>query len=122
MLTLRLPRHGGQFESYAVRSVSPPRLTGKFRCRTAYAAAHVVADPFACANTVIDWDATLAFRRHLWSHGFAVAEAMDTAQRGIGLDWGAARELIARSLREAGRWAVKSLAGRGPISLPRMLR
>src|ERR1700676_3459096 len=101
MLTLRLPRQGGQLESYTLRSVSQPQLGGKFTCRTAYAAAHVVADPFACANTAIDWDATMAFRRHLWAHGFAVAEAMDTAQRGMGLDWSAARELIARSVREA---------------------
>jgi Protein of unknown function (DUF993) len=80
MLTLRLPRQGGQLESFTLRDVSQPRLAGKFTCRTAYAAAHVAADPFACVNTAIDWDATLAFRRHLWAHGFAVAEAMDTAQ------------------------------------------
>ena len=101
MLTVRLPRQGGQLESFTVRSVSRPQLVGGFSCRTAYAAAHVVADPFACANTAVDWDTTLAFRRHLWSHGFGVAEAMDTAQRGMGLEWGAAKELIARSVREA---------------------
>ena len=101
MLTLRLPRQGGQFESYTLRPALQLPRAGKFACRTAYAAAHVVADPFAWANTAIDWDATLAFRRHLWSHGFGVAEAMDTAQRGMGLDWGAARELIAKSVREA---------------------
>ena len=117
MLTLRLPRQGGQFESYTVPSVSQPRPAGKFRCRTAYAAAHVVADPLACVNTEIDWDATLAFRRHLWAHGFAVAEAMDTAQRGMGLDWGAARELIARSLREAAAMGGEIACGAGTDQL-----
>src|SRR5258707_1638515 len=101
MITLRLPRQGGQLESFTLRSVSQPQLAGRFTCRTAYDAAHVVADPFACVKTAIDWDATLAFRRHLWTHGFSVAEAMDTAQRGMGLDWSVARELIAKSVREA---------------------
>ncbi|MFD7667080.1 dihydrodipicolinate synthase family protein [Streptomyces sp. NPDC059788] len=73
--------------------------------RTVFAAAHVVADPFADTApdgpAVIDWDATMAFRHHLWSHGLGVAEAMDTAQRGMGLDWPAAAELIRRSAAEA---------------------
>ncbi len=118
MLTLRLPRQGGQLESYTLRTVSEPQLTGRFTCRAAYAAAHVVADPFGCANTAIDWDATLAFRRHLWSHGFAVAEAMDTAQRGMGLEWGAARELIARSVREAVAVGGQIACGAGTDQLP----
>ena len=66
--------------------------------RVAFAAAHVAADPAGA----IDWDATLAFRRHLWDHGLGVAEAMDTAQRGMGLDWPAARELISRTAAERG--------------------
>ncbi|HTM14458.1 MAG TPA: dihydrodipicolinate synthase family protein [Bryobacteraceae bacterium] len=119
MLTLRLPRQGGQLESFTLRSVSPPRLAGRFHCRTAYAAAHVVADPFACGvNTAIDWDATLAFRRHLWTHGFGVAEAMDTAQRGMGLDWTAAQELIARSVREAAAVGGQIACGAGTDQLP----
>jgi hypothetical protein len=73
--------------------------------RIAFAAAHVVADPRAAVDpwleAAIDWDTTLAFRRHLWSHGFGVAEAMDTAQRGMGLDWPASLELIRRSVHEA---------------------
>lgn len=69
--------------------------------RRLFAAAHVVADPLG-DNTpgrpaVVDWDATLAYRHHLWEHGFGVAEAMDTAQRGMGLDWAATRELIRRT-------------------------
>jgi hypothetical protein len=79
------------------------------RARVAFAAAHIVADP-ACdsvvANTpgqpaAVDWDATMAYRHHLWDLGFGVADAMDTAQRGTGLDWPAARELIERSGAEA---------------------
>jgi hypothetical protein len=73
--------------------------------RVAYAAAHVVADPLG-DNTpgspaAVDWDATLRFRRHLWSYGLRVADAMDTAQRNMGLDWPATRELIQRSAAEA---------------------
>ncbi|KQV12444.1 hypothetical protein ASE03_30595 [Kitasatospora sp. Root187] len=73
--------------------------------RIAYAAAHVVADPRGenapGAPAAVDWDTTLAFRHHLWSLGLGVADAMDTAQRGMGLDWAATRELITRSGAEA---------------------
>jgi hypothetical protein len=73
--------------------------------RTFYAAAHVVADPAADnapgRPAAVDWDATLAFRHHLWSLGLGVADAMDTAQRGAGLDWTATSELIRRSGAEA---------------------
>lgn len=76
-----------------------------FTSRTVFAAAHVVADPHAShapdAPAVLDWDATLAFRHRLWSLGLGVADAMDTAQRGMGLDWAATRELIVRSGAEA---------------------
>ncbi|GAA0805259.1 DUF993 family protein [Spirilliplanes yamanashiensis] len=93
-----------------------------FTGRVAYAAAHVVADPAAenvpGAPAALDWDATLAFRRHLWSHGFGVAEAMDTAQRGMGLDWPAARELIRRSAREAAAAGGTVVAGVATDQLP----
>ena len=83
------------------RPIEAPGGPHRFN-RTDYAAVHVVADPFAaqdpCLGPVIDWDATLAFRRHILDLGLGVAEAMDTAQRGMGLDWPAARELIERSL------------------------
>ena len=73
--------------------------------RVAYSAAHVVADPLSTADpwvdSAVDWDATLAYRHHLWSLGLGVAEAMDTAQRGMGLDWPTSRELIGRTLQEA---------------------
>ncbi|WP_030914693.1 dihydrodipicolinate synthase family protein [Streptosporangium amethystogenes] len=75
------------------------------RNRTVYAAAHVVADPLGDntpgSRAAVDWDATLRFRHHLWSHGLRVADAMDTAQRNMGLDWAATRELIRRSATEA---------------------
>jgi len=85
--------------------------------RTAYAAAHVVADPLAevdpWLDAAVDWDRTLAFRDHLWSLGFGVAEAMDTAQRGMGLDWATSLDLIQRStaLAKAGGHLIASGAG-----------
>src|SRR6185312_8478062 len=82
--------------------------------RSVYAAAHVAAQP----GGDIDWESTLAFRDFLWDYGFGVAEAMDTAQRGMGLPWPQARELIARSAaRAAGRGAVIA-AGAGTDQLP----
>jgi hypothetical protein len=97
------------------RTIAPYRLTGtpipfqKHKAsefpRIAYAAAHVVADPLAehdpWLTPAIDWDATLAFRHRLWDLGLGVAEAMDTAQRGMGLGWPEAQELIRRALVEA---------------------
>ena len=69
--------------------------------RTVYAAAHVVADPIASANPwqapAADWEATLAFRRHLWGLGLMIAEAMDTSQRGMDLDWNGARAILMAS-------------------------
>jgi hypothetical protein len=114
---LRLPRAGGTLEPYA------PGEPGSFETgerpptsRVAFAAAHVVVDPLAPdlgGPAVLDWDATLAFRRHLWAHGLAVAEAMDTAQRGMGLDWPAARELIRRSAAEARTCGGRIACGAG---------
>ena len=93
-----------------------------FTGRTAYAAAHVVADPAAengpGAPAALDWEATLRFRRHLWAHGFGVAEAMDTAQRGMGLDYAATRELIRRSAAEAGDVGGAIVAGVATDQLP----
>jgi hypothetical protein len=66
--------------------------------RRVYAAAHVASID---SGDLVDWESTLRFREHLWDHGFAVAEAMDTAQRGMGLSWGLARELIASTAERA---------------------
>ncbi|WP_406096812.1 dihydrodipicolinate synthase family protein [Streptomyces sp. NBC_01013] len=90
--------------------------------RTVFSAAHVVADPYADISpdspAAVDWDATLAFRRHLWSHGLGVAEAMDTAQRGMGLDWAGAAELIRRSAAEARSVGGRIACGVGTDQLP----
>jgi hypothetical protein len=89
-----------------LRGISPPRPPAgvKFN-RIAYSAAHVVADPLAAIDPwlqcAVDWDATIAYRQRLWSLGLGVAEAMDTAQRGMGLDWPTSLELIRRSLDAA---------------------
>lgn len=88
-----------------------------FTSRVAFAAAHVVADPRAenvpGAPAAIDWDSTLAFRRHLFEHGLGVAEAMDTAQRNMGLDWAAAQELISRSAAQATEFGARIASGAG---------
>ncbi|MFJ9851601.1 dihydrodipicolinate synthase family protein [Streptomyces sp. NPDC101150] len=92
------------------------------RSRTVFAAAHVVPDPGADTApdgpAALDWDATLAFRHHLWSHGLGVAEAMDTAQRGMGLDWPAAAQLIRRTAAEARAVGGLLACGVGTDQLP----
>ncbi|MEU3306176.1 dihydrodipicolinate synthase family protein [Nocardiopsis sp. NPDC055551] len=91
------------------------------RTRVAYAAAHVVADPTAVnapgEAARLDWDATLAFRHHLWDQGLGVADAMDTAQRGMGLDWPATAELIRRSGAEAAARGAALACGVGTDQL-----
>lgn len=105
-LSIRLPVAGGAVESFTLPEHRPfgPVDPARFP-RVAYAAAHVVADPRRTRDPwlepAVDWEATMAFRRHLWSLGFRIAEAMDTAQRGMGFDWSNAQELIRRSLAEA---------------------
>jgi hypothetical protein len=100
---LLLPVPGGALEPYELKGpYAWPRPDHPPASRVAYAAAHVVADPLADPSPVtLDWDATLAYRRHLWSYGLRVADAMDTAQRNMGLDWAATRELIRRGAAEA---------------------
>jgi len=104
--TLRLPQADRTLVTYAPGPApNHPLPGGPLRERMAYAAAHVVADPLADTTPIgppqLDWEETMAYRRYLWSLGFGVAEAMDTAQRGMGLDWSTAQELIRRSLAEA---------------------
>ena len=105
MPTLNLPTAGGRLTPYLMQPPRNfPRPSPPFN-RVAYAAAHVVADPLAdrepWLDIAVDWDTTIAFRRHLWSLGLGVAEAMDTAQRGMGMDWPHSLELIRRSLDAA---------------------
>jgi hypothetical protein len=105
-MQLNLPTSKGALERYTLRAsapIVPP--TGVRFDRIAYSAAHVVADPRAAVDPwlqcAIDWDTTIAYRRRLWSLGLGVAEAMDTAQRGMGLDWPTSLELIRRTVDAA---------------------
>ncbi|MDM0013732.1 dihydrodipicolinate synthase family protein [Variovorax sp. J22P168] len=105
-LSIILPVAGGALAPYTLRGSIPVRPAAGTRFnRIAYSAAHVVADPLAAVDpwlqSAVDWDATIGYRRHLWSLGLGVAEAMDTAQRGMGLDWPTSLELIRRSLDAA---------------------
>jgi Protein of unknown function (DUF993) len=123
MTALVLPRAGGVLEAYEPVSREPlPVLGAEPRTRVCYAAAHVVADPLAGGDPTgpaqLDWETTLHFRRHLWAHGLRVAEAMDTAQRGMGLDWAATQELIRRSVAEARAVGGQLAAGAGTDQLP----
>ncbi|WP_329562153.1 dihydrodipicolinate synthase family protein [Kitasatospora sp. NBC_01266] len=108
MAEIDLPGSG----THRLRDPEPLELPGTATAyRTVFAAAHVVADPLGAnapgAPAAVDWDATLAFRHHVWSLGLGVADAMDTAQRGMGLDWDATRQLITRSGA-----AARSVGGR----------
>ncbi|MGA2993400.1 dihydrodipicolinate synthase family protein [Bradyrhizobium sp.] len=113
-LSLKLPTAGGGIEIYrlAASRSFPARLEGTLN-RVAFSAAHVVSDPLADVDpwltAAVDWDKTIAFREHIWDLGLGVAEAMDTAQRGMGLDWPTSLELIQRSVRAA--------KARGPAAL-----
>jgi hypothetical protein len=105
MPVLRLPTHDGRLEPFTTR---PPRVwttqPGSFD-RVALSAVHVVSDPRADSDPsttpAIDWDATIRYRQYIWSLGLGVAEAMDTAQRGMGLGWNEAKQLILRSIDAA---------------------
>jgi hypothetical protein len=102
-LSIHLPTADRRMAAYALSAPRdlPVTQQGAFN-RIAYSAAHVVADPLAgvdpWVDAAVDWDATIAYRRSLWQLGLGVAEAMDTAQRGMGLDWPTSLELIRRSI------------------------
>jgi len=121
LLSIDLPAGGGKVETIGVREPRPFARPARPFTRVAYAAAHVVADPFSSKEpwleAAIDWDATLAYRRHLWSWGFGIAESMDTAQRGMGLDWTNSLDLIRRTLAEAGPGCTVA-SGAGTDHLP----
>src|SRR3954464_4652130 len=105
-LSLKLPTADRSIETYrlAASRTFPAKLEGALN-RIAFSAAHVVSDPLADVDpwlsAEIDWDRTIAFREHIWDLGLGVAEAMDTAQRGMGLDWPTSLELIQRSVAAA---------------------
>jgi hypothetical protein len=126
MTTLDIPLADAGWETVTLRE---PRQwkdhPQPYRSRVAFAAAHVVADPrgqnVPGAPAVVDWDATLAFRRELFRYGLGVAEAMDTAQRNMGLDWPAVQELVRRSAEQAREYDARIASGagtdhRGPLS------
>ncbi|HET9646916.1 MAG TPA: dihydrodipicolinate synthase family protein [Microlunatus sp.] len=121
--SIRLPQSDGTLRSV---ELAPPRAWAErpqgFTSRIAFAAAHVVADPFGenvpGAPAAVDWEATLAFRRHLFRYGLGVAEAMDTAQRNMGLDWPATQELISRSAAQALELGARIASGAGTDHLP----
>jgi hypothetical protein len=104
---MRLPTYDGTLQEYRPTGEPLiPRAPEVPFTRTAFAAAHVISDPMAerspwDGRPAVDWDATLAFRQGLWDQGLGLAEAMDTAQRGMGVDWETARELIGRTMAAA---------------------
>jgi hypothetical protein len=104
-LSIRLPGANGNLDYQLSEARAFAPAAGAPGSRVAFAAAHVVCDPLMTTSheafATLDWDATLAYRRHLWSCGLGVAEAMDTAQRGMGLGWSIASKLIRLSLAEA---------------------
>jgi len=123
-MQIRLPQADGNVKPYELkaRPIRPESRAVSFN-RAVYAAAHVVVDPFATvdpwdASPCVDWDKTLAFREHLYRLGFKVAEAMDTAQRGMGVEWPVARELIQRSIRHARSVGGDLACGVGTDQLP----
>lgn len=108
MTSVVLPTRSGALEPFTFSGAFVAGQSVPARTRAAYAAAHVVADPIGGG---VDWDRTLAYRHHLWAHGMGVAEAMDTAQRGMGLDPGDVSTLIAKSA------AAAMAPGGGPIAV-----
>ncbi|MTH99062.1 dihydrodipicolinate synthase family protein [Roseibium sp. RKSG952] len=108
-----LPTPEGTLEDYRLQGTPlVPRAPHTAFTRTAFAAAHVVSDPLRerdpwVGRPAVDWETTLSFRRGLWDQGLHLAEAMDTAQRGMGVDWLTAKELIERTMAEAKQHPLK---------------
>ncbi|WP_422041561.1 dihydrodipicolinate synthase family protein [Roseibium sp.] len=124
---LTLPTLDNRLEDYALKG-DPlvPRAPGVPLTRIAFAAAHVVSSPLAerdpwIGSPAVDWDNTLRFRHWLWDQGLGLAEAMDTAQRGMGVDWPTAKELIERTMRDAKAHPMKPrvACGAGTDQKPR---
>jgi len=129
-VTVRLPRfEGGPGKTRIVdvetRTLNAPgpwtTPDGPITSRVAFAAAHVIplvgADNTPGSPAAVDWDATLAYRHRIWEHGLGVADAMDTAQRGMGLDWEATQELVRRSAAEAASVGARVACGAGTDQL-----
>ena len=119
--TIHLPKEDGTLHPHVLgRPRAFERPSEPLRSRVLYAAAHVVgtSDTGGAHGTVIDWKATLAYRRHLWSYGLGVAEAMDTAQRGMGLSYAHTVELIEHSIAEARSVGGSIVCGASTDQLP----
>ena len=104
-MKISLPDANGRFSAYTMTGTPVPQTRlPKNPARICYSATHVVADPFAARDPIgaasVDWAKTMEFRHHLHGLGLGIAEAMDTAQRGMGLDWPGALELIRRTRAE----------------------
>jgi hypothetical protein len=116
--SIRLPRSDGSLEQFRLSTARqfPDCSQGPFN-RIAFSAAHVVSDPLASVDPwlepAVDWDRTIAYREYLWDLGLGVAEAMDTAQRGMGLDWPTSLELIRRSVEAARARGALIFSGAG---------
>ena len=123
MPELLLPIDGRLVTRTIARACTYKHPLAPLQSRIVYAAAHVVADPIAEQNpqtgSAIDWESTMAYRRYLWDWGLGVAEATDTAQRGMGLTWPAAQELIARALADAKTTGGLIACGAGTDDLPK---
>ena len=122
MAELLLPIDGVLVRRNIQKACGYKRPLAALQSRIAYSAAHVVADPIAEQNpqtgSAIDWESTMAYRHYLWDWGLGIAEAMDTAQRGMGLNWPAAQELIARAMTEAKACDGLIACGAGTDHLP----
>ena len=112
-LKINLPTDAGKLETFVLSEprAFPQRASASFN-RIAFSAAHVVADARAAndpwINASVDWDQTLRYREYLWDLGLGVAEAMDTAQRGMGLDWPTSLELIGRAVQAGKAWETRN--------------
>jgi hypothetical protein len=112
-LKINLPTNSGKLETFVLSEprAFPEKAKGAFN-RVAYSAAHVVADARAAndpwLDCSVDWDKTIAYREYLWDLGMGVAEAMDTAQRGMGLDWPTSLELITRAVKAGKTWEARN--------------
>lgn len=122
MTAVRVPSAEGTIEVALNDPADWPAPDRPFTSRIAFAAAHVAADPrgdnVPGAPAAIDWDSTLAFRRHLFRYGFGLAEAMDTAQRNMGLDWAASQQLITASAELAAADGARIASGAGTDHRP----
>jgi hypothetical protein len=112
-LKINLPTEAGKLETFVLSEPLslPDKAKGAFN-RVAFSAAHVVADARAAndpwLDCALDWDRTIAYREYLWDLGLGVAEAMDTAQRGMGLDWPTSLELIQRAVKAGKAWEARN--------------